>query len=44
LQAAFPRDHILGISSFSREGLSELKKAILGMVSAAAVMAEGNGA
>jgi GTP-binding protein len=43
LQAAFPRDHIVGISSFSREGLSELKKAILGMLSATTVAASGDG-
>ena len=43
LQAAFPRDRILGISSFSRDGLSELRKAILGMLSATTVVAEGDG-
>jgi GTPase len=32
LRSAFPGESILGISSFSREGLAELKKAILSMV------------
>ena len=31
LQAAFPQDSILAISSFSREGINDLKKAILGL-------------
>ena len=43
LQAAYPRDHIIGISAFSREGLGELKKSILGLLSATAVAASGDG-
>jgi GTP-binding protein len=43
LQSAFPEDRILGISSFSREGVSELKKAILGLVGAAGAAVGGNG-
>ena len=42
LQAAYPRDHIIGISSFSREGLGELKKSILGLLSATTVAASGD--
>ena len=42
LQAAFPEDHILAISSFSREGVNELKKAILSLVGAAGVIAGGD--
>jgi GTP-binding protein len=41
LQAAFPGDPILALSSFSREGIAELKKAILSLVGAAAVAAGG---
>ncbi len=43
LQSAFPEDRILAISSFSREGVSELKKAILGLVGAAGAAVGGNG-
>jgi GTP-binding protein len=32
LKEAFPGEHVLGLSSFSRDGLTELKKAILGLV------------
>ncbi len=42
LQAAFPEDRILAISSFSREGVNELKKAILSLVGAAGVIAGGD--
>jgi GTPase len=40
LVAAFPGERVLGLSSFSREGLVELKKAALGLVAAAADAAE----
>ncbi|MGA2478656.1 MAG: GTPase ObgE [Spirochaetia bacterium] len=40
LREAFPAERILGLSSFSREGLTELKKAILGLVGAAAAVRE----
>ena len=43
LQDSFPEDHILAISSFSREGVNELKKAILSLVGAAGVVAGGDG-
>lgn len=43
LTAAYPRDTILGISSFSRQGLADLKKAILALVGAANVAVEGGG-
>jgi GTPase len=36
LVEAFPGERVLGLSSFSREGLTELKKAILGLVGAPA--------
>ena len=42
LTGAFPKDRILGISSFSRYGLAELRKAILGMAGAPAVLREGS--
>ncbi len=41
LRTAFPEDRILGISSFSREGVNELKKAILGLAGAAAAAPAG---
>ena len=41
LQGVFPEDRILAISSFSREGISELKKAILGLAGTAAAAAGG---
>jgi GTP-binding protein len=44
LRAAFPQDRILAISSFSRDGINELKKAILGLAGAAAAAAGGDGA
>ena len=42
LRAAFPQDRILAISSFSRDGINELKKAILGLAGAAAAAAGGD--
>ena len=38
-----PEDRILAISSFSREGVNEMKKAILGLAGAALVAAGGDG-
>jgi GTPase len=40
LAAAFPGERVLGVSSFAREGLTELKKAALGLVAAAANASE----
>jgi GTP-binding protein len=39
LQAAFPQERILAISSFSREGVNELKKAVLGLAGTAVTAA-----
>jgi len=41
LAADLPDDRIIGISSFSRDGLAELKKSILGIVGAAAAADRG---
>jgi GTPase len=41
LAAALPEDRVMGISSFSREGLAELKKSILTLVGAAATADQG---
>jgi GTPase len=41
LAADLPNDRIIGISSFSRDGLAELKKSILGLVGAAATAERG---
>jgi GTPase len=40
LAEAFPGERVLGLSSFSRTGLAELKKAILGMVGVTAAAGE----
>jgi GTP-binding protein len=36
LAAAYPDDKVLGVSSFSREGVEELARALLGLVGRAA--------
>ena len=41
LAAVLPEDRVMGISSFSREGLVELKKSILALVGAAATADQG---